>query len=220
MPEMSIDEARQQLIDAGRAMLEQGVTWGNAGNLSIRTAPDRYLITATGTRLGDLTPDDFAECRVDGSPLDTARRPSKEMPMHRAVYLERPEINVILHASPFYSTLIACSGERIPPDLFVESMYYLERVARVPYAHPGSSDLGEAVRAQAKAANVLLLENHGVLVYDVNMREAFMGLQTLEYTARMLVTARSAGIELRELPPQIAAHFRNHAGYKPRREWS
>jgi L-fuculose-phosphate aldolase len=216
---MSIHDARQQLIDAGRAMLEQGVTWGNAGNLSIRTAPDRYLITATGTQLGELTQDDFAECHVDDSLLETARKPSKEMPMHRAVYQERPEINVILHASPFYSTLIACSGEPIPSGWFVESMYYLERVARVPYAHPGSAALGEGVRAQAKAANVLLLENHGVLVYDVNMREAFMGLQTLEYTARMLVTARSAGITLREIPPQTVADFLNQAGYKPRREW-
>lgn len=217
---MSIDDARQHLIDAGHAMLEQGVTWGNAGNLSIRIAPDRYLITGTGTRLGELTHDDFAECAVNGSPLETARRPSKEMPMHRAVYQERPEINVVLHASPFYSTLVACSGEHIPSGLFVESMYYLERVARVPYAHPGSADLGEVVRAQAKAANVLLLENHGVLVYDVNMREAFMALQTLEYTARMLVTARSAGIDLRELPPLTAADFLDNAGYKPRREWS
>ena len=213
----SVDEARRQLIETGRALLDLQMTWGNAGNLSMRTTADRYLITATGTRLGELSEDDFAECRVDGAPLESTRKPSKEMPMHRAVYQERPEINVVLHASPFYSTLIACSGEEIPSGWFVEAMYYLERVARVPYAHPGSAELGDVVRQQAKAANVLLLENHGVLVYDTNIKEALMGLQTLEYTAKMLVTAKSAGIALRELPPETVRAFLEEAGYKPRR---
>ncbi|MDX1993267.1 MAG: class II aldolase/adducin family protein [bacterium] len=217
---MSIEQTRQELQDVGRRMVELGLAWGNAGNISARTDDAHFLITASGTRLEALADDDLVECPLDSSvAVNYVRKPSKELPMHRAVYETRPDINVILHSSPFYSTLIACSDEAIPGNGFIESMYYLERVGRVPYAHAGSADLGAGVRAQAAGANVLLLENHGVLVYDTTVREALMALQTLEYTCRMLVTAKSAGIALRPLPPETVQDFLDNAGYKPRRAW-
>jgi 3-dehydro-4-phosphotetronate decarboxylase len=215
----SMEESRHDLQEVGRKMLDLGLAWGNAGNLSARTAPDRFLITATGTRLGELADDDFAEVSLDGKVLDE-RKPSKEIPMHHAVYELRPEINVVLHSSPFYSTLIACSKLDISANYFIESMYYLERVERVPYAHAGSQALGDGVREKATKANVLLLENHGILVYDTSVREALMSLQTLEYTCRMLITAKNAGIELQALSPETAQDFLNNAAYKPRRQWS
>ncbi len=139
--------------------------------------------------------------------------------MHEAIYAARPEINAVLHSSPFYSTLIACSEESVPADLFVESIYYLEPVARVPYRPQGSVELGAAVGEQATRANILLLENHGVLVYDTSVQEALMALHTLEITCKMWVTARGAGIGMRGLVPAVVQDFLTQAGYKPRREW-
>ncbi|QHT61131.1 class II aldolase/adducin family protein [Paenibacillus lycopersici] len=213
------EAVRSELQSAGRYMMAHGLAWGNAGNISARTGDDRYLITASGTFLGELGDDDFAECTFGGLTFPQGRKASKEMPMHRAVYEQRPEIGAVLHASPFYSTLFACSNEELPSDLFVETMYYLERVARVRYCHPGSEELGAAVAEKVKHANVLLLENHGVLVYDTNIREARMALQTLEMACRMLITARSAGVSLAKLSGETVQRFLNHAGYKPRREW-
>ncbi len=216
---------RRELQAAGRYLLANELAWGNAGNLSARVSPDYLLVTASGTRLGDLGDDDFVECPVDVS-QETAsapypRKPSKEMPMHRAIYHARPEINAVLHAAPFYSTLIACAEAiDIPNNWYVENMYYQERVARVPYCHPGSADLGEAVAAQAAKANVLLLENHGVLVYDTSVSEALMGLHTLELTCRMLITARSAGIPIKPVNPEMAADFLQKSGYRAPRQWS
>jgi L-fuculose-phosphate aldolase len=218
---LNVDQAINQLRETGHFMVEHDLAWGNAGNLSVRIAADRYVITASGTRLGELVADDLVECVVgDDIVGDGARRPSKERPMHEAIYRTRPEINAVLHASPFYSTLVACSDVDIPPNWFVESMYYLERIARVPYCHPGSAELGEAVREHATRANILLLENHGVLVYDISVREALMALQTLEMTCRMWLTAQSAGIKMRGLTPAVVEDFLARAGYKPRREWT
>ncbi|WP_309120465.1 class II aldolase/adducin family protein [Paenibacillus sp.] len=216
----TVEEARRQLQDAGRYMMTNGLAWGNAGNISARTGEDRYLITASGTFLGELEDDDLVECSFAAGRLhESDKKPSKELPMHRAVYELRPEVNAVLHASPFYSTMIACSDLALPSDWFVETMYYLERVARVPYRHPGSDALGEAVAAHAKDANVLLLEHHGVLVFDTSVREARMALQTLEMACRMLVTAGAAGVKLRNLEPEVVKDFLMNAGYKPRRKW-
>ena len=215
---MDVNEARQGLKYAGQYMLANELAWGNAGNISARLGPERYLITASGTRLGELNDEDFVECSFDG-PLPGERKPSKETPMHRAIYEQRPEIGAVLHASPFYSTLIACADLKLPGDLFVEDMYYLERVERVDYFHPGSRELGEAVRAKAQRANVLFLDNHGVLVYDTSITEALMGLHTLEMVCRMAITARSAGLELRSLPAAAVKDFLETSLYRPRREW-
>jgi 3-dehydro-4-phosphotetronate decarboxylase len=215
---MDSNEARRGLQAAGHYMLANDLAWGNAGNLSARLGPERYLITASGTRLGELKDDDFVECSFDGS-ISGDRKPSKETPMHRAIYQQRLEIGAVLHASPFYSTLVACAEIALPADLFVEDMYYLERVAHVEYFHPGSRELGEAVGAKARQANSLLLDNHGVLVYDTSIQEALMGLHTLEAVCRMAITARSAGLELRSLPTSTVTDFLENSGYRPRREW-
>lgn len=213
------DLINQQLRDVGQYMMNNDLAWGNAGNISAKTSDHKFLITAGGTYMGDLQPGDFVECSLDGQTDSKDKKPSKEVPMHTAIYEERPDIQAVLHASPFYSTLIASSKVDIPSEYFIESMYYLERMERVAYHHPGSQSLGDAVREKAKKANILLLENHGVLVYDTSIQEARMALQTLEFACRMFITARSAGIELDKLPEKTVNDFLNHAGYKPRREW-
>lgn len=220
MADVDRDRVRAGLQAAGRWMIAQGLTWGNAGNISARCGADTFIITASGTRLGDLAADDLVEVPV--SPTDSAtpaRKPSKELPMHRAIYAARPEITVVLHAEPLYSTLIACTALTVPANWFISGMYYLERVARVPYHHPGSDALGAAVEAQARAANVLLLEHHGVLVYDTSMNEAKMALETLEVACRMLLLARGAGLDIAGLPPDTVRDLLDNAGYKPRRQW-
>jgi L-fuculose-phosphate aldolase len=80
-------------------------------------------------------------------------------------------------------------------------------------------ELGQAVREKVRQANILFLDNHGVLVYDTSIQEALMGLQVLEIVCRMTITARSAGVELRSLPASTVKDFLENSGYRPRREW-
>lgn len=208
-------DTAQELIRVGREMVARDLTWGDAGNLSYRVGDD-LLVTASGARLGDLTPDDIVEVPVRAAADEpgSGRRPSKELPLHRAVYAARPDAAAVLHGAPFHATLVACSDLRVPDDLFVETMHYLEQVARVPYHHPGSQDLAEAVGHAARSAEVLILENHGVVVLGETLSEALQGLQVLELACRMVVTARSAEVALRRLPPETVSDFRDRAGYK------
>jgi ribulose-5-phosphate 4-epimerase/fuculose-1-phosphate aldolase len=214
------NEAKRQLQAAGRYMMTYGLAWGNAGNISARTGVDRYMISASGTFLGELEDEDLVECSLEGGRIDPAhKKPSKELPMHKAVYETRPDIHAVLHASPFYSTMFACSDIRLPSNWFVETMYYLERIERVPYHHPGSEALGKAVREKAGKANILILEHHGVLVFDTSVKEARMALQTLEMACRIWIAAEQSGTTIRSLDERIVHDFLHHAGYKPRREW-
>ena len=212
---------RSDLQDTGKYMMNYDLAWGNAGNISARTDNDSYLITASGTFLGELQPDDLVECDLLGGTLRTdEKKPSKETPMHRAIYQSRPDIRAVLHSSPFYSTMVACSSIKIPTNWFVESMYYLEKVERVSYFHPGSLELGEAVREKAKSANILLLENHGVLVYDMSIQEARMALQTLEMACKMLIISQASYLNMNGIPSMTEREFLDNAAYKPKRNWN
>ena len=212
---------RQELIKTGKFMMGYDLAWGNAGNISARVDDDHYLITASGTFLGELDESDLVVCSLTNEfQPQGGKKPSKETPMHQGIYENRPEIGAVLHASPFYSTLVACSSLEIPSNWFVETMYYLEKVERVAYHHPGSTALGEAVAEKAKSANILLLENHGVLVYDVSIKEARMALQTLEMACKMLITSKTANIPMNGLSPETERDFLDKAGYKPKRNWN
>ncbi|SFM28350.1 class II aldolase/adducin family protein [Salibacterium qingdaonense] len=209
----------KELHEAGMFMKENDLVWGTAGNISARDGGNQFYISSSGTHVGNMNVDDFSLCSFEEGWV-SGKKPSKEYNMHRAVYEERPEIGAILHASPFYSTLIACSAVELPSNYFVEAMYYLERVERIPYFHPGSRELADAVKEKAKDTNVMLLENHGVLVYDENIKEARMALQTMEYTAKMHITAIEKGITMQGMSKDQEHDFLQNSGYKPVRNWS
>ncbi len=206
----------KELQRTGKFMMDKDLAWGTAGNISGRS-DDGYIISATGTYLGELEMEDFSYCK-EGEHME-GKKPSKEFLMHEGIYQERPEINAVLHASPFYSTLIANSNLELPSNYFVESMYYLERVTRVPFYNPGSKELANAVKDRAKEANIFLLENHGIIVCDVNLKEARTALQTLEYSAKMHITALEKGIPMNGLSEEAVHDFIHHSGYKPVRNW-
>lgn len=209
----------KELKALGKYILERGMNWGNAGNISLKTSDNTFLITASGTHLGELRDDDFVEFTLEGERIKGNKKPSKELNMHQNVYLERPDVGAVIHASPYYSTLLSAARLEIPNNWFVEGMYYLERVERVEYYHPGSPELARAVRKKATSTNIILLENHGVLVYDKSVKEAKAALTTLEVACRMLINARAASLEINGLSRETVRDFLENSGYRPRRKW-
>ena len=102
-------------------------------------------------------------------------------------------------------------------DLFIESMYYDEKLVRVPYFHAGSSALAEAVSEVAEKTHVILMEHHGMLCYDQNLKECRSALEVTENVCRMNLMAQSAGIPLQELPEATVRDFLEGGYYRKRR---
>ena len=208
----------EALIETGRWIADRRMTWGSAGNISVRLDKQRILVTGSGTKFDSLAEDSFALYDLETNTW-TGRKPSKELPVHLAIYRRVPWAAAVLHASPFHTTLAACSALTIRNDLFVENMYYLQRVARIPYAHPGSAQLTAEVEKVAAGANVILMQNHGVILYDTSLGECRSCLEVLENTCRMCLEAAQAGIALQPVGPDTVDDFLNNSGYKPPRSW-
>jgi ribulose-5-phosphate 4-epimerase/fuculose-1-phosphate aldolase len=208
----------QQLIDAGRYMLSNQLAWGTSGNISVRIDTEHMFITASGTFMGDLSQEDFVKYNIPSGLYEGARKASKETAMHSGIYQRRRDVGAILHSSPFYTTLVASSNEPILSSLFIETMYYLENVAYVDYFHPGTKELGEAVAEQSSKANIVIMRNHGVTVFDDTVSEALMRLETLEMACRMIITAKSAGIQFNKIPTHVVSSFLEESRYKSRKK--
>lgn len=206
---------KQEIIDTGRWIMEKNLTWGTSGNISVREG-DHIYVTASGTVIGDLHEEDITVVDLEGKVLE-GKKPSKETGMHLEVYRKRPEVAAVLHASPFWTTFAACTTMEMKTDLFIESMYYDEKLLRVPYFHAGSSALAEAVSQVAEKTHVILMEHHGMLCYDRNLKECRSALEVTENVCRMNIMAQSAGIPLQELPKETVRDFLEGGYYKKRR---
>ena len=191
------DVAIPALIAAGRRVGAKQLTWGTAGNISARV-PGGFVITASGTRLDELTPDDFLTCPLEGHlPAGC----SVESGLHRGVYAVRPDVHAVLHSSAFHTTLVACSAIELEPAASTDTQYYLQRLARLPFLAPGSSALADAVTEAAAEHDVMLLANHGSVVVAADVDAAVNVTEALELMCRMLV-ARTQGFPLLPIPEE------------------
>ena len=63
-----------------------------------------------------------------------------------------------------------------------------------PYAVPGSQELGNNIAAEfEKGFNIVIMENHGVVIGADNLFTAFMKFETLESAANLEIFARKLG---------------------------
>lgn len=209
-----MDEQKQAVFRAGREVIAKQLTWGTSGNISLREE-NRIWITASGTVLGDLREEDILVLDLEGKVLEGDKKPSKETGMHLKVYGRRPDVGGIVHCSPFFGTLCACSGISLKTNLFIESMYYDRAIAAVPYCHAGSRELAAAVEEACGGSNVILMENHGLLTLDKNLGEALLAMEITEQVCRMNVMAAGGGFTLREVEEGTVAEFLAGGYYKP-----
>lgn len=189
----------QELRDAvwvAHSLFERGKTAGSSANLSIR-AGDTVYITASGTCFGRLREEDLVPIGMDGKPLSD-RKPSKEWPLHLALYEKSPEIGAVIHTHSSYSVLwsFAVGDEDrdcIPPHTPYLRMK-LGSVGAVPYERPGSEALFAAFRARVPFSDGFLLRQHGPVVPGADIMEAFYNLEELEESARIAWELRRAGM--------------------------
>ena len=192
---MTETETRALLTALAASLFARGFSVGSAGNISVRL-DDGYLITPTNSCLGRLEPPRISR-------LDSAFRhvggdkPSKEVFMHRAFYLARPDAGAVVHLHSTHATAIACLaavGEVAPiPPL---TPYFVMRVGRalpvVAYYRPGDPAMEPAIAAAAGDARAVLLANHGPVVSGRTLTDAVYAAEELEEAARLALLLRTA----------------------------
>lgn len=183
-----MSDVRREIVRAARRLADRGLSPGSSGNLSVRLA-DQLVITPTGIGFSDVEPEDLAIAPV-GAGAAISGRPSKELPLHRAVYARRPDAGAVVHLHAPWSTALSCLPASFRPWLTPYQVTKVGALPLVPFALPGSAELAEGVAAVAGETACLLLANHGSIAAGPSLPAAVDNAEELEAAARLVITLR------------------------------
>jgi L-fuculose-phosphate aldolase len=176
-------------------MLNSGLTVETWGNISARD-PQTGLIylTPSAMHYNILCEDDIIVTKLDGTIVESRRKPSIEMDLHIGIYRARPDINAVVHTHPIYSQVFAVLREDIPPVIDEAAQIMGGAVCCAAYALPGSPELAKnCVETLGKNGRACLLANHGAVCVGADMDSAFKVSTVLEMTAHIYLLARTIG---------------------------
>ncbi|WP_447931069.1 class II aldolase/adducin family protein [Sphingopyxis fribergensis] len=179
---MTEDEARQQLVDAMRALDARGLNRGTSGNLSIRFASGMF-VTPSGVTPDRLTADLMVYVDGDGRVAEGSARPSSEWRMHMGLYQRRADANAIVHCHARHSTILACAHREIPPLHYMVAVSGGASVPVAPYATFGSEALAEGVVQTLDGRFACLMANHGLIALGSGLRVAMAIAEEIEEQA-------------------------------------
>ncbi|CAK7050934.1 MAG: 3-oxo-tetronate 4-phosphate decarboxylase [Desulfovibrio sp.] len=188
MTGMTEKETRDQLVSLGESLFNRGYSVGGAGNITVRLPDGNLLATPTNSCLGRLDPAVLSKTDMRGNHLDGAK-PTKELPLHLAVYAEKPECNAVVHLHSTYVTALSCLADIDAGDaLRAFTPYYVMKVGILPvapYFKPGHPSLGKWAAQLVKKTSVFLLANHGSVVCGASLLDAVNNAEELEETAKL-----------------------------------
>jgi ribulose-5-phosphate 4-epimerase/fuculose-1-phosphate aldolase len=184
--------ARERIVKFGRSIFDRGLTFGSTGNIS-QKVDDGFLMTPTGSSLGDLDPAKLSKLGFDGRHM-SGDPPTKESFLHIAMYEERARAGAVVHLHSTHSVAVSCIDGLDAADLLPPlTAYYIMRVGTlplVPYFAPGDIALAKAVREMASKYHAVMLANHGPVVAGSSLEDAVYATEELEETAKIFLLLR------------------------------
>ena len=189
---------REELCLLAKSLFDRGFTVGSSGNISVRL-PDGFLVTPTNSCFGRLDPARLSKLGQDWSPV-SGDRPTKEIPLHRAMLAARPSAGAVVHLHSTYATAVSMLDDVDPANALPPMTPYLVMrvgpLAVVPYAKPGAVAVEESVRRAGSSHKAILLANHGPVVADDTLEAAVYAAEELEESARLFLLTRGLPVRL------------------------
>lgn len=196
-----VKEIKEFICEVGRRMYQRGYVAANDGNISVKISEKEIIITPTGVSKGFMTPEMLIKIDPEGNVLEGNLKPSSETKMHLRVYQERSDIEAVVHAHPPYGTSFAIAGQPLDKKIMPEAILLLGSVPVARYGTPSTHELPDAISDYINEYNAVLLENHGVLTWGKDLKEAYFRMESVEFYAQvMMITRELEGV--RELSPE------------------
>ncbi len=200
---MNETRLREEICLFGRSLFERGLTPGSSGNISVRLPDGGWLVTPTNASLGRLDPARLSRLDATGRLL-SGDAPTKEIPLHSALYDTRGSAKAIVHLHSTHSVALTMLPEINPkaalPPLTPYYVMKAGQTALLPYFRPGDPAVADAIKGLAGRYSSVLLANHGPVVAGDTLEAAVYATEELEETAKLYLLLR--GLNPRYLSPQ------------------
>ena len=180
-------DPRQEIIDVGRSLHEQGLLVRTWGNISCRLDKDRILITPSGIQYEDLTPDMIAMVNLSDLSWKGKCKPSSELLVHVACYNAKSSARFIIHTHQVFATVAGSLGvKEIRGVVDGDDI----RIPCAPYALPGTQKLADNVKktvSKYKSSNGIVMSNHGTICMGSISDEALECAMEMEEASKLFL---------------------------------
>jgi L-fuculose-phosphate aldolase len=194
-------EAKEQIIQIVNELFQLGHLTATGGNISALAGDGETLwITPSQMYKGGLTEDDLVHIKADGTVLEGTRQPSVEYQMHAEAYRARPGTTGAVHTHSPIATAFGICNQTFPP--INTDAVFLRDTVTVPWFMPGSKELADAVAEALKKSRGAILQNHGLMAVDKNLRKAATRAMMIEETAKLVLYTKQFGGTVTLLPDE------------------
>ena len=184
---------RKEVAGFMRRLYNRGLTTTSGGNISLRVSEEVIVITPSATDKGRMKWRDVGVLSIMGENLTPKLKPSIEFNLHLNIYKKMKDVSAIVHAHPVFASAFTAMKGTLNTSLTAEARAICGVPRFVPYAVMGSAELADIAAQNAEEADILLLENHGILTMGTSLLQAFDKLEVLENAAKMTLITGMAG---------------------------
>lgn len=212
---------RKAVVFACRQLHERGWVANHDGNITARTAPDRFLATPTSVSKGAVSEETLITVNSAGVKVAGQRQVFSEINLHMAVYQARRDVRAVVHAHPPAATARACAGLGLFEPFLPEAVVSLgPTVPLVRFTLPGPA-AAAALEPYLEEFDAVLLQSHGVLTWGSDPEMALLRMELVEHLCRIARDAAPYGgvrpLPADALPPLLEARKRAGLGAEGRK---
>ena len=190
-----LKKIKSEIIEYGKLAGIKNFTPGYSGNFSARFE-DKILITSSGSSNGYLSEDELVLIDYNGNLVEGNKKPSSEKMLHVEFYKQRPDVNYIIHVHSPYLSSFACCHIPLDEPIMAENVFYFGEIPLAEYGLPSSMDLVEKTAKYFKDYDAVLMANHGFIVGDKTIKDAFLKLELAESYAQVVFNTKMMGGEV------------------------
>lgn len=177
---MDILEARKIVCESGKRLVQEGLIARTWGNVSVRMDEKNMIITPSGRKYEELTPDDMVLVDIYTLKYEGIK-PSSELKLHCEIYKSKPHINAIIHTHQLYASVVAATQNDV--EIFDPKHQEIlggKIIKAAPYALPNTKGISVGTAKAIEDNYAALMSNHGTVCVGENIEKAFLVAHTLE----------------------------------------
>jgi len=182
------------IVELHHKLAKYRLVYGTSGNASIiyRGSYNYIKIKASGVRCDEVSISNIVSVPFGSSPqpypldgsLQYGKKPSTDLPMHRAIYDANPIVNCVIHTHSVFAAAFSVLGTFLPTYVTGTAELFGAGVPCIPYQTDREAT-ADAIKCIAPNHNACLLERHGALVWHETPEQTLHLAEALEWSCHI-----------------------------------
>jgi L-fuculose-phosphate aldolase len=200
---MTHNAMKEQLILAGKVLVEQGQDDFTRGHISLRL-PDNFALffmKPHSVGLDEITMENILTIDLAGNEVAGGSRRHSEVYIHSDIFKARADVICVINTHPPHSVALSASGRPMrcysqPGAMFYEALgVYKDTINLIR-----SQEMGAGVARALGPHRAALLKNHGAVAAGASIAEAVVTVIMLENAAMVQMITEAADDPAPEFP--------------------